>query len=274
MHIRNNTKKQSNSVDMYPFRGRHQELVTTPTLGISPRKNTFLIAGIGVILLTLLSIGTTIMIVTHATLPLSGWIQSSSTAADALTGGVSASCPKKHIVSNGETLHDIAFRNAVDVTTLASFNHLKNPDVLVLGQVVCIPSTGTVSTNTSHTSSSTAPVGQTNPYSYPQCTWWADERYHQIHSVYVPWSTNANAWQWSARAADFGWHVSSKPTVGSIVDLQPWVQGAYGLGHVAVVEQILANGNVIASNMNWGTTPTVVTNVQFSLGPGVSFIDR
>jgi len=52
------------------------------------------------------------------------------------------------------------------------------------------------------------------------------------------------------------------------------VQGAYGLGHVAVVEQVLSNGHVIASTMNWGVYPWQVTYVQFTPGPGVTFISR
>jgi surface antigen len=114
--------------------------------------------------------------------------------------------------------------------------------------------------------------GATNWFPYPSCTWWADQRYYQLHGVYVPWHTQANAWQWVARAYQFGWHVSTRPSVGAIIVLQPWVQGAYGQGHVAVVEQVLSNGKVIASNMNWGGHPRQVANVEFSPGPGVTFI--
>ncbi len=80
------------------------------------------------------------------------------------------------------------------------------------------------------------------------------------------------AWEWTARAYEFGWKVSSTPTVGSIIDLQPWVQGAYGAGHVAVVEKVLSNGHVIASNMSWGVDPYAVVDVEFAPGPGVTFI--
>jgi surface antigen len=60
--------------------------------------------------------------------------------------------------------------------------------------------------------------------------------------------------------------------VGDIIDLQPWVQWAGGAGHVAIVEKILSNGHVIASNMNWGRYPRQVTYVEFVPGPGVTFI--
>ena len=90
--------------------------------------------------------------------------------------------------------------------------------------------------------------------------------------IYVPWRTQANAWQWTARARQFHWKVSSKPTRGAIIDLQPWIQGAYGYGHVAVVERVLKNGRVIASNMSWGAYPWRVVSVQFSPGRGVTFL--
>lgn len=114
--------------------------------------------------------------------------------------------------------------------------------------------------------------GSGNYFPYGQCTWWANQRYHQLHGIYVPWTTNSDAWQWNMRAYDFHWTVSDSPTIGAIVDLQPWVQGAGGLGHVAVVESILGDGSVVASNMNWGSNPLQVTYVEFFPGPGVAFI--
>jgi surface antigen len=123
-------------------------------------------------------------------------------------------------------------------------------------------------------SSTAATAGSVNVFPYGQCTWWANQRYFRLHGVFVPWRTQSDAWEWTSRAYQFGWHVSSSPTVGSIIDLQPWVQGAYGLGHVAVVERVLSNGHVIASTMNWGAYPWQVTYVQFTPGPGVTFISR
>jgi surface antigen len=112
-----------------------------------------------------------------------------------------------------------------------------------------------------------------NVFPYGQCTWWANQRYHQLHGSFVPWRTNANAFQWANRAREYGWHVSGTPTVGSIIVLQPNVDGAYGLGHVGVVEQILTDGRVMASSMNWGKHPSMVTENPYVLGPGVSFIN-
>lgn len=122
------------------------------------------------------------------------------------------------------------------------------------------------------TTAQQAARGKSNPFPQGTCTWWAAQRYHQLTGIYVPWKTQANAWQWAARAHQFHWKVSTKPAKGAIIDLQPWIQGAYGLGHVAVVEQVLKNGRVVASNMSWGAYPWRVTKVQFAPGKGVTFI--
>ncbi|WP_126550106.1 CHAP domain-containing protein [Dictyobacter kobayashii] len=113
-----------------------------------------------------------------------------------------------------------------------------------------------------------------NTFPVGQCTWWAVARYYQLHDVFVPWSMNADAGEWVDRAPEFGWHVSSVPTVGSILVLQAGVQGASPVGHVAVVEQILNDGTVIASSMNWGNHPGAVTNSLFRVGTGVAFISQ
>lgn len=124
-----------------------------------------------------------------------------------------------------------------------------------------------------HLSASNA-KGYSNIFAYGECTWWADERYRQLHGTYVPWTTNANAAQWANRAQQFSWRVSSQPVPGAIIVLQPGVQGAWGTGHVGVVEQVIGNGRVIASNMNWGSNYAQVIDVQFSAGPGVSFVSN
>jgi N-acetylmuramoyl-L-alanine amidase len=145
-------------------------------------------------------------------------------------------------------------------------------------QSATVSSTPTQSTpvnNTPTQQSTPLPTqGSGNVFPYGSCTWWANQRYFQIHGIFVPWRTQSDAWEWTARAYQFGWHVSSSPVWGAIIDLQPGVQGAYSAGHVAVVEKILSNGHVIASNMSWGAHPWQVTYVEFAPGPGVTFIYR
>ncbi len=205
-------------------------------------------------------------------------------------------CPgadRTYSVVSGDTLGKIAYRYGTTWATLASHNGIANPNVIYINQRICIPANGAVSggyvaksggaptyaASVTHTApiavtQPSSAVGRGNVFSYPSCTWWANQRYAQFHGYYVPWTTNSMAWQWTARAYNFGWHVSSRPTVGSIIDLQPWVQGAYGGGHVAVVEQVLGNGRVVASSTSWGANPYAVTYWQFTPGPGVTFISR
>lgn len=177
-------------------------------------------------------------------------------------------------VVSGDTLGAIAGRFGTTWQRLAAYNRIANPNLIYIDQHVCIP--GRASGGSSYGGNRGLPVtitrGEYNPYPYGQCTWWANQRFYQMHGVFVPWTYNANAWQWTQRAYEYGWRVSSSPSPGAIVDLQPWVQGAYDLGHVAVVERVLGNGDVIASNMNWGGYPWQVSNVEFTPGPGVTFI--
>ncbi len=171
-----------------------------------------------------------------------------------------------YTVVSGDTLGGIATRYHTTWQRLASYDHIANPNMIYVNQTICIP-------GKSRPSSGPPPVkGTGNYFPYGQCTWWASYRYHQLHGIYVPWKTQSNAWQWTGRAREFHWHVSSTPSPGAIINLQPWIEGAYGLGHVAVVEKVLKNGHVIASNMNWGVYYWKVTNVEFTPGPGVSFI--
>ncbi len=185
-----------------------------------------------------------------------------------------ASGDQTYIIASGDTLGSIAARFNTTWQSLASYNKLSNPNMIYVAQRLCIPATRSFSNLSANAvaANTSAAVGSGNPFPYPACTWWADQRYHQLHGTYVPWTTNANAWQWTQRAYQFGCRVSSTPSVGAIINLQPGVQGASFLGHVAVVEQVLGNGRVLASNTSWGANPWAVTDVQFSEGPGVTFI--
>jgi len=189
-----------------------------------------------------------------------------------------ASGDQAYSVVSGDTLGGIATRYHTTWQQLASYNHIANPNIIYMHQTICIPGKARptrkptpVKPPVKHPVS--PPIKGTGDYfPYGQCTWWASYRYFQLHGIYVPWKTQADAWEWTARARDFHWHISSTPSQGAIINLQPWVEGAYGLGHVAVVEKVLKNGHVIASNMNWGVYYWEVTDVEFAPGPGVSFI--
>ncbi|HCI81861.1 MAG TPA: hypothetical protein DHW02_19470 [Ktedonobacter sp.] len=200
-----------------------------------------------------------------------------STLFGAFAQSVCSSGDRTYMVVSGDTLGAIAGRNGTTWQRLASYNHIANANLIYVNQHICIPGGGSVATsggsNSGGGSSMLAAIrGTGNPFPWGQCTAWASLRYFQLHGVYVPWTTNANAFQWTARAYDFHWQVSSQPSWGAIVDLQPWVQGAYGLGHVGVVERVNSNGSVVVSNMNWGAYPWEVADSTITPGPGVTFI--
>ncbi|GHO75317.1 hypothetical protein KSD_30880 [Ktedonobacter sp. SOSP1-85] len=112
-----------------------------------------------------------------------------------------------------------------------------------------------------------------NSFPFGTCTWYANKRFHDLYGYYVPWSHGgAMAWQWADRAAESGWNVSSAPTEGAIIVLQGGVQGSGGAGHVGVVEQVLDDGSVIASSMNWQPNPRAVSYQHYYPGRGVSFV--
>lgn len=201
---------------------------------------------------------------------------------------LSSSCSRGdgvYSVERGDTLGKIASRYGTSWSTLAAHNHFARSNMIYSGQVICVPGRGSVSRSANkHTAPvhksqvivrrSPPPIGYSNTYPYPACTWWADQRYYQLHRYFVPWHMNAMAWEWTARAHQFHWSVSVRPNVGAIVDMQPWVQGAYGGGHVAVVERVLRGGTVVASSMSWGANPYVVVYMQVRPGRGITFINR
>lgn len=122
-------------------------------------------------------------------------------------------------------------------------------------------------------------TGNANGFPLGQCTWWADERYHQLTGYYVPW--NGNAYQWYQGAVSSGWQTSATPPKGipSIIVMQPNVQGASSLGHVGVVEKVNNNGTVTVSNMNWATGPVLQTvqgypirQTTINVGAGIGFV--
>lgn len=113
-----------------------------------------------------------------------------------------------------------------------------------------------------------------NAFSYGQCTWWAAQRYFQLHSVVVPWRSQANANQWTDRAYENGWHVFNQPVQGSIIVLQSGIQGASGLGHVGIVERVLTDNTAIVSSMNWGYGAGGISLDLFRPGLGVAFLEQ
>lgn len=120
-----------------------------------------------------------------------------------------------------------------------------------------------------------------NPYRtvqpFPQCTYWAAERWYQLTGHYPPDWGNANTWPENAQKD--GWTVTDKPIVPSICVLGPGVQDAdKGVGHVCIVEDFVFQGagllsdTFMTSNMNWPEGSATVKDVPHTSGQGVYFI--
>ncbi|SFK50693.1 CHAP domain-containing protein, partial [Salinicoccus halodurans] len=92
-----------------------------------------------------------------------------------------------------------------------------------------------------------------NWYLDGDCTWYVYERRQQMGKpVSNSWG---NASNWASAARSQGLSVSNSPSVGAIVQSNAWTNGAWGSGHVAVVEKINSDGSILVSEMNWGGGP-------------------
>ena len=89
-----------------------------------------------------------------------------------------------------------------------------------------------------------------NDYPYGQCTWWAYTRRAQLGLPAGSHFGNARSWGDSARALGY-WVDNTARHVGDIVVFAPGQQGADGYyGHVAIVEEVNADGSIKISESN------------------------
>ena len=111
--------------------------------------------------------------------------------------------------------------------------------------------------------------GPDNPFAYEwkgQCTWYAYGR--MVETGLLPRGAAANglflgnAEAWRRDAVRAGLVLNSRPTPGTreLVVFPPGVQSANSrYGHVAFVEEVLANGNIRISEYNWSSPETYGT---------------
>jgi surface antigen len=118
--------------------------------------------------------------------------------------------------------------------------------------------------NDLYTVNSGLPTSTTNGYAYGYCTWYAFERRMQLgRPVGGNWG-NASSWAAYARAA--GYRVDHTPEVGAVM------QNGGGAGHVAIVEQVLPDGSVVLSEMNYaGNWNRVTKGRVVSAGQAASY---
>jgi surface antigen len=88
------------------------------------------------------------------------------------------------------------------------------------------------------------PWGQilgSNIFPWGQCTWGAEEKFHEFTGTYL--NVNGNANEWATSAAAHGWPVLATPQIASVVVFQPYEDGSGSVGHVAWVRGV--NGGQI-----------------------------
>ncbi|GCE25667.1 hypothetical protein KDA_11510 [Dictyobacter alpinus] len=114
--------------------------------------------------------------------------------------------------------------------------------------------------------------GSLRRFFYGQCTYWANQRYHEETGHWIPWL--GNAYQWAYQAPAYGWNISSTPNPhgSSIMVFGPYAEGAGAYGHVAVVERVNGDGSVLTSNWNWNGDWATLTWHTFYPGRGISFL--
>lgn len=89
-----------------------------------------------------------------------------------------------------------------------------------------------------------------NYYDWGTCAWYVfEQRSQRGLGVGNTWG---NATNWAAGAQSAGYSVSNSPSVGAIMQAPAYTNGAYGLGHVAIVESVNADGSVTVSEMQFG----------------------
>lgn len=159
-----------------------------------------------------------------------------------------------YVVKDGDTTASLAKHYNADKTKLIAYNDaelrgIKTGERIIIpnGQKpapVAVSYASSYSNNYYGFAFGGSAVYGYNGYTPGFCTWFV------ANKIPVPanWG-NANTWAVNARQTS-GWAVSNRPSVGSIAQNSYM---AYGLGHVAIVEDVSADGSKIkVSDMNYG----------------------
>ena len=89
-----------------------------------------------------------------------------------------------------------------------------------------------------------------NYYDWGTCAWYVfEQRSQRGLGAGSNWGDATN---WAASAQASGYSVSNSPSVGAIMQTPAYTNGAYGLGHVAIVESVNGDGSVTVSEMQFG----------------------
>jgi len=190
-------------------------------------------------------------------------------SADALDAGKNLTIPPidgvVYTLKAGDTADSIASTYKADKNRIISFNDMELNGVTA-GQKIVVPggimpedqrpgyqapvrgSLGTTPSSSAvgtgyRVNSNIAGASAGNRYAWGNCTWYAYERRLQMGRPVGSFWGNANTWGVYARSA--GYVVNKTPARGAVL-----VDTAGYFGHVAVVEDVAADGTVTISEMN------------------------
>lgn len=170
-----------------------------------------------------------------------------------------------YTVAPGDTPDSLAQKYTADKDLIISFNDAEvaglKPGARILipnGIVQAVAPVRSYSSSTNYAGFAwgSSAVYNSNGYDYGWCTWHAANRRREIGRP-IP-SNLGNAISWYYIARNNGMPVGDAPAAGAVL----WHARMGGLGHVAFVEKINADGSLLVSDMNfpaWGrvTTRTV-----------------
>lgn len=158
-----------------------------------------------------------------------------------------------HTVAAGDTVQSIASKynssadriisvNNLELSSIANGQRLIIPDGVKPAPAPVVRAAAGPSIGGS-VSFSNVFASAGNRYAPGNCTWYAYERRMELGRPVGSFWGNANTWASSARAA--GYLVDRNPESGAVL-----VDMAGYFGHVAVVERVLDNGDIVISEMN------------------------
>lgn len=159
-----------------------------------------------------------------------------------------------YTVKSADTIDSLVTRYSLNKDKFVAMNDLESGN-LPVSQKIILPdaSQPRVATSTSSRLASSYTYSRSgfeavygyNGYSYGYCTWHAANRRAAIGRP-IP-ANLGNAITWYSRASGAGLPVGNTPQAGAVL----WHANRGGLGHVAFVESINADGSLNVSDMNW-----------------------
>jgi surface antigen len=177
-----------------------------------------------------------------------------------------------YTVKAGDTADNLAQRYATSKDQILSDNDAEvgglrvGQRILIRGGVQPISRSAGVSSSRSVSGFSfgTRAIFGYNGYDYGYCTWYAANKRSALGRP-VP-ANLGDAWTWDDRAARAGFTVNRTPAYGAVAVTDSYRRP----GHVAIVEEVYADGSIKVSEMNvrgWGVVSTRV----FDAGRASSF---